>query len=155
MSRIYDAGTAENQYEQLPDLLDEYEGYFSEAKEHLRFKGKTIKQANMENPVWQSYYDQKRIEVKSLVKHFENEVKRVEGKLFRNFKEKHSRELGEREITKYIANEDAYIRMRGYLIEVEEMYGQYESLIDAFRSRGYALNNITKAIVAQVEDNIL
>ena len=136
-------------------MLDEYEGYLSEAKEHLRFKGKTIKQANMENPVWQSYYDQKRIEVKSLVKHFENEVKRVEGKLFRNFKEKHSRELGEREITKYIANEEAYIRMKSYLIEVEELYGQFESMVDAFRGRGYSLNNITKAIVAQVEDNIL
>ena len=85
MSRIFDAGSADNQYAQLPDLLDEYEGYLAEAEEHLQFEGKTIKEANMENPIWQSYYDQKRIEIKSLVKHFEGEVKRVEGKLFRNF----------------------------------------------------------------------
>ena len=138
MSRLPDIGKSSDKipYEHLPDLIAEYDQYLEQAEQHLEIKGKTIKQANMENPTWQSYFDQKRIELRSVVKHFEREVERVHGKLYRKYKENHSRELSDREINQYIKNETAYLRMCAFLIEVDEIYKKFDSVVDTFRGRG-------------------
>lgn len=138
--------------EKLIPLLDEYEADLAEAKLHLGIKGKTIEKALIENPTWQHYYDQKRIELYTLKKHFENEIARVRGKLFRRFKENHSRELNEREIAKYTDSEKEFLTMSALFHEVQEVYMQYESVVEAFRSRGFALNNITKIRVVSMEE---
>ncbi len=139
----------------LPKVLGEYDKALEDVEDLIRIKGKKLEFANMENPAQQSYYDQKRIELKTLTDFMEMEVQRVRGKLFRKYKESHSRELGEREINQYINNEAAYLTKYQMYLEVKEMYQKYQAVVDAFTTRGYALNNITKARVASIEDAIL
>ena len=149
MSRIPDLGKA---HEKLPDVLAEYEAAIGDAEALINIKGKKLENANVENPAWQHYYDQKRIELYTLVKYFEAEVARVRGKLFKNYKENHSRELSEREISRYIDNEKAYLDKNELYLEVKELYEKYQAIVTAFTTRGYALNNITKIRVASLED---
>lgn len=149
MSRIPDLGKANVN---LPNILAEYEADIGGAKALIEIKGKTLERANMENPSWLYYYDQKRIELNTLMKFFENEVTRVRGKLFKNYKENHSIELSEREIQRYIDSEQAYLSMFEMFLEVKELYDQYQSIVDAFKARAYALNNMTKIRVASLED---
>src|SRR5699024_10314242 len=54
-------------------ILDDYRIIRDEADAILEIEGKTIRRALMEQTSWQSYYDQKRGELKSLLKYF-NEV---------------------------------------------------------------------------------
>jgi hypothetical protein len=37
-------------------------------------------------------------------------------------------------------------------LEVKDLHDRYAAVVDAFRSRGFALNNITKIRVAALED---
>lgn len=149
MSRIPDLG---KKHAELPSILEEYEAEIDNAKPILEIKGKRLEAANTENAAWKNYYNQKRIELYTLTKYFEAEVTRVRGKLFRSYKENHTRELNEREILKYIDNEKAYLDMNELYLEVKEMYEKYQAIVDAFTERGYALTNITKIRVASLED---
>jgi hypothetical protein len=142
-------------FEKLPAVLAEYDQALGYSTEEIKIKGKTIEQANMENPTHQSFYDQKRIELKTLTDYINMDVQRIRGKLFKQFKETHSRELNEREINQYINNENAYLTKFQLYLEVKEMYNKYQSVVEAFTARGYALNNITKVRVAMIESDIL
>ena len=152
MSRILDI---KENLAKLPALLVEYEDALNDYESHLSIQGKRLEKANMENPTWQIYYDQKRIELHTLLKFMDAEVDRVRGKLFRSYKENHSRQLSEREINRYIDNEQAYLSMNEIKLEVQEIHDKYHAVVEAFRVRGYALNNITKARCASLEDVML
>lgn len=148
MSKIAELG---KDYKNLPALLEVYEDNLSNANTQLEIKGKKLEIANSENSAWLHYYDQRRVELHTLVKFFEAEQERIRGSLFKSYKENYSRALGEREINRYIENEDAYIYVHSLLLEVEEMYELYQSVVNAFTTRNYALSNITKIRVAQLE----
>jgi hypothetical protein len=149
LSKILDLG---NKHEKLVEVLNEYETALEGVEKILSIKGKRLETANTENPSWQHFYDQKRIELHTLTKYFEAEVQRVRGKLFRAYKENHSRELSEREIGRYIDNEEAYLSMNTVYLEVKELHDKYQAAVDAFTSRGYALNNITKIRCSSLEN---
>lgn len=136
----------------LPDILTEYESALDGFEKNLEIKGKKLEHANREHPGWQSYYDQRRIELYSLVKYYDGQISRVRGKLFKSYTETYSRELSDRAKDKYIDNEKAYLDMLEVFLEVKELYDRYDAVIEAFKSRGYALNNITKIRVSALED---
>jgi len=136
----------------LPKILDKYETTLEEVEGHLAIEGKLLEHSNREQAGWQAYYDQRRIELHTLVKYLEGDIKRVRGKLFRSFIENHSRDLSDRAIDKYIDSEEAFLRANELYLEVKDLYDRYESVVEAFKSRGYALNNITKIRVASIED---
>lgn len=154
MSRIPDLGA---KLQHLPKILDGYEKALKDVVDHINIEGKTIEVANRENAHWQNYYDERRIELRTLVKYFEARVKKVRGKLFKSYTSgpKSNQQYSDRVKDKYIDNEDAYLTMYEVYLEVEEMYEKYEGAVKAFQTRGYALNNITKARVAQVESDII
>lgn len=149
MSKISDLG---KDYKNLPDVLEVYTNDLAEAEEKLKITGKKLEIANSENSAWLHYYDQRRVELHTLVKFFKSEEDRVKGTLFKSYKENYSRALGEREINKYIDNEETYIYVHSLLLEVEEIFELYQSVVTAFTSRNYALSNITKIRVASLEN---
>lgn len=152
MSRIPDLGKG---YENLAAVLAEYDKALEEADDILEVKGKTLEQANKENPAWQAYYDQKRIELKTLVDYMEMQVNRVRGRLFKSYTETYQRDITDRAKDKYIDNEEAFLTTNEIYLEVKEMHNRYQAIVDGFTSRGYALNNITKIRVASLEDVML
>lgn len=136
----------------LPTILMRYENGLDDVEANLAIKGKMLEQANIEQAAWQAYYDQSRIELYSLMKFMEADVARIRGKLWISYTETHTRDLGPRDKDQYINNETAYLDTNELFLEVQELYKKYEAIVDAFRSRGFALNNITKIRISQMED---
>lgn len=149
MSLIGDLGD-NNKY--LPNILDEYETALDGVKANLAIKGKKLEHANREHATWQSYYDERRIELHTLVKHFEIQLAKVRGSLFRQYTENFSRELNDRQKEQYINHDDEFLKASGIYLEVKDLHDRYVGVVDAYRSRGFALNNITKIRVAALED---
>ena len=139
----------------LPEIISRYEGYLKDAKNHLDIKGKTLSNANLEHASWLSYYDEKRIELYSLVKHYENKLAKVKGNLWINFTEKYSVALQSTDKTHYIMREPRYLEVNEFYLITNELYLKYDSLVEAFKARGFALRNITNLRVASLEDSIL
>ena len=139
----------------LPTILAEYADELETVEENLKIKGKRLETANYEQPGWLSHYDQRKIELYTLVKYYEGEVARVRGKLFTKYTETHSHELSDRAKDKYIDNEQAYLTMRELYLEIKEMFDQYESVVKAFEARGFALRNIVNLRVSSMEETII
>ena len=131
MSRIDDLG--EN-YEKLPDLIDEYQTALDQAEGNIQISGKRIDLANIEQASWLAYYDER---------------------LFRQLTENNARDLSDRAKDKYIDSEPAYLEMYSIYLEIHEMYEQFIAIVDAFKARGFALNNLVKLKVAAVEETVL
>ena len=154
MSRVSDLGT---DYKRLPDVLAEYDNELDAVPERLSTRGKTLEEANKENPSWYFYYDERRVELKALVNFFDNEIKRLTAKLYKGYKENPARnvELTERELLRWLDQDEAMIRVRALQLEVQESYDKFVAIVGAFQTRGYSLNNITKARVAEVHNVLL
>jgi hypothetical protein len=152
LSLIADLG---DKNKNLPNILGEYEAALEGYQEHLAIKGKNLEHANREHPAWQSYYDERRMELHTLYKHFETQMYKVRGSLFKQYTESYSRELNDRAKDQYINHEDEFLKISGIYLEVKDLHDRYVSVVDAFRSRGFALNNITKIRVAALEDAVI
>lgn len=152
MSRIPDLGEGNVN---LSNVLAEYEKAYEGVEAILKIEGKKLEYANRENPVWHHYYDQKRIELYTLTKYMEGQIARVRAKLFRSYVETYARDISERAIDKYVDNEQAYLNLLELSLEVQEIYKKFESACNAFTTRGYALNNITKIRCSSLEDVII
>jgi len=142
-------------YKNLPDILAEYEKGLEETKPRIEIKGKNLEAANSEHAAWQLYYESRRADLRTLVKYFEARTASARGKLFKKFTETYNRELSDRQKEKYIDNEEQYLSQYEIYLEIKDVYEQYEAVCNAFQSRGYALNNITKIRVASLEDVII
>lgn len=141
--------------ENVAVILERYDRDLQHAKDHIAIEGKRLEKANLEQASWQAFYDERRIELYTLVKHFEAEVARVRGKLWAKYTDNFTIALGPKDKDQYINKEPAYLLMNAIFLEVKEIYSQYEAVVDAFRSRGFALRNITNIRVSQLEDVIL
>lgn len=152
MSKLHELG---DNFQKLPDLLLQYEKELPQVEMIIKIEGKTLEQANKENPSWQLYFDQKRVELKTIVDYLEIRVSRVRSKLFKQITESNPRDLSDRAKEKFIDSEQAYLNIQELYLEAKEIYAKYQSVVDGFTTRGYALNNITKARVADVQDMML
>jgi hypothetical protein len=101
------------------------------------------------------FYDQKRIELHILKKHMEKEVARVRGKLWKDYTEVHTRELTARDKDNYINQEKAFLNKDELMLIVQELHDKYGALVDAFKSRGYSLNNIVKLRTSSIENDVI
>ncbi len=141
-------------YKNLPDILAEYEKGLEEeiVKPKLNIKGKNLEAANAEHAGWQLYYESRRADLHALAKYFEARTAAARGKLFKKYTETYNRTLSDRQKDKYIDNDEQYLSQYEIYLEIKEVYEKYEAVCNAFQSRGYALNNITKIRVASLED---
>lgn len=160
MSKIMELGDKKatdlkERFKNLPTILAAYEDELEHAEQDLVIKGKSLEVANRENPSLYSYYDQRRMELKTLVDYMDNQVQRTRGRLFKTFTENFNRDLSDRAKDKYIDGEQAYLDIYEIYLEVKEIYNQYESIVEALKLRGYALKNITEIRVHNLENVIL
>jgi hypothetical protein len=142
-------------FSNLVTILDEYDEILTLAEGDLTLVGKTLHDANRDQPIHVRYYSSKLVEIKSLQKHIDARANVIRGTLWGKFKENHSISLGTRDIDQYIAKEPSYSDVMEIIVLVSETVQQFEVLVEAFKSRGFALRNITNARIAEVQEFIL
>ena len=152
MSRIADLG---KNYERLPALLAEYDEHLALAPERLAIKGKVIEEALKEQAAWPVFYDEKRRELNTLVKHMDSRVSAVRGRLYRAYTENYSRDLPDRTKDKYIDNENDFLSINELYLEIYELAEKYDAVVEAFKVRGFALRDIVVARTHQFQNGLL
>lgn len=150
MSRIGDLGP---NLANLPNIIASYEDALQQAREVLPIENKTLERAHKEQCAWIGYFDERRAELKTLVKYLMANESKVRGQLVRRYTERSTRALGERAMNSYIDSEAEYLAAHELLLEVEELYEKYTAVVEAFNKRGFALRDITAARVADVQHN--
>ena len=138
-------------YVKLPDILDQFKKDLEPAKEQVNNDGKLLETCLSKNSALMHYYDERRIRLHSLVKFFRMEVDRVRGEKYKQYNENYSRSITIQMMNKYIDAEPAYLEIYQILIEIEEVYEDYVSVVDTFKQRHYELTNMTKLRIANLE----
>lgn len=141
-------------YKNLNGMIEPYLADLVNMEPYLKVSGKTLEEANREQPQWFSYFDERRVELHTWLKFFEAEIARVRSKLLKGM-ENYALDLSDRMKEKYIDGEEAYLAVYEKYLAIKEVHDQYASAVESFRMRGFALNNITKIRVASLEDVIL
>lgn len=136
-------------------VITEYEKHLNDVEENLRIKGKRLESANVEHASWLVFYDQKRVELYAIYKYMEMQVERVRGKLWKSYTEDYGHILSQKDKEQYINSEPAYLNMNELYLEIKELHGKYESIVDSYKARGFALNNITKIKISEASEYIL
>lgn len=152
MSRLADLG---HQYNNLPNLIAEYEDAFADVAEHLRLAGKMLEVAQKEQGAWPIYYATRRAELKTILDYLDDRVSAKRGELAKRYVENYSRQVGERVMNSFIDSEPEYLKIRELYLEVEDLYRRYDAAVDAFDKRGYAIRDITNARINQLQNSQL
>jgi len=139
----------------IDKVINLYNQDLVDYKSNLVIMHKRIDIAVMEQAGWYSYYDTKRVELKTIYDYIGMQLDKVHSILWKKFTEKHSRELTQKDKDVYIKQDPAYMDMAIILLHTKEVYEQYVSVVESFKMRGYSLNNLTKLRVAQQEDWIV
>jgi len=149
MSLIAEVGS---QFEHLPDVIEKYTSELEYFENNLKIEGKNLERANIEQAPWLSYYDQRRIELRSLSKYLEYKMESVRGRLWKSYTETYNRELGPKDKEQYINNEPEFLSYVELYLEVDELAKKYEAIVDAFKARGFSLRNITELRIHSLSD---
>jgi hypothetical protein len=141
--------------EKLLLTLDEYRASIKEVEAILTFQGKTLQQIDREQVAWPFYYEQKRIELETLLKFAKMQEDKIRSTLARKYKENYSFDLGDRLRDSYIDSEPSYLAIHELVIEIEHVVNLYRSVCDCFQTRGYTLRNMTEHFVNNIQDRVI
>lgn len=152
MSKI---GILGKKFEGLASLIDDYDQHLNVVEHRLSLRGKTIEEANKEQAVWPIFYDERRAELETLCKHLETQVEKIRGALFRKIKESNARDTSDRAVDKYVDAQDEFIQANEVYLELFELFEKYKAVVDAFKTRGFALRNIVESRIHKIEQSLL
>lgn len=141
-------------YKNLGTVLAPYIQALDEKDQNLKIEGKLLEHANREQASWISFYDERRMELATYLKFFEMEIGRVRAECLKAM-EKYPRELSDRAKDKYIDGNEKYLAVYEQYLAVKELHGLFESAVESFKQRGFALRNITNIRCAALEDVVI
>lgn len=144
-------GKLENVVNVLFDYEDKLVGY----ENNIQIKGKTLEQALKEQASWYAYYNERRIELNSIVKYLDQQLKKIRAELYVQYNENYNPALTDRAIEKYIDRENTVLNMNRIILEAQEIIEKYDMILDAFNRRGFALRDITASRVNDIHNSSL
>lgn len=132
-------------------FLKSIEGKITGYKDHLSLKGKNIEVANMEQGTYPAYYDEIKLDLKSLLSYYELRVKEVKAEAWKAILTHSKLDHSDREKEILVNENVSYKNIQRTFLYVKEFYDLLDGICEQFKARAYALNNLTKIRVAGLE----
>jgi hypothetical protein len=136
----------------LDKVINVYTSYLDEVEDLLRISGKPISVVNAEQSGWANYYHEKEVEVKYIKEYVKLVLDSTKGKLWQKYTEKMDRVLTPKDKEEYIKHDPVYLDMLEKYLKVEELHDQFKRVVSSYDKLGYALNNLTRLIIASNDD---
>jgi hypothetical protein len=133
-------------------FLDAALSKIKDYKTHLSLKGKNIEVANVEQASYLAYYDEIRVDLKSLLAYYEVRVREAKSAAWKLINDVSKLDHSDREKEILVNNNPAYQKINRVYLEIKEMHDTLDSICDQFKNRAFTLNNIVKIRVAALED---
>lgn len=138
-------------FENIAIALEEYAKKLEPVKADLNVTNKPIDTANIEQASLMYLYHECYVELKAILNYVEDTLNSTKGRLWKNLTDDSNRMLQQKDKEQYINHDPEYLAMRELYIEVEELTAKFAAAVEAFKSRGYALNNLTRLILKDLE----
>lgn len=120
-------------------------------KEHLSLNGKNIEKANVEQAAYLAYYDEIRVDLKSLLSYYELKIKEVKAQSWKLLND-HKVASSDREKEILVNGNVTFLKVNRIYLEIKEMHDIVDGIVEQFKNRAYTLTNLTKIRVAALQD---
>ena len=141
--------------ELIDEIISEYSKKIIGWDAQVQLSGKPLGIANAEQAAYASYYDQMRVELDTIKEFIEYKTRKAKVAAIKTILTHSAKSYGERILEKMAEDDPVYDKYYSYLIRVTHIYQKTASIVESFKQRAYSLNNISKAVVAGVENTIL
>lgn len=142
-------------YTKLRHTIIEYENKICGWEDNLAINQKLLERALVEHHGWAAYYDQIKVELWTLVKHFDLEINACAGNAYEVIKENSKLDHPEAGIKRMIAKHPDFIMLNRLKLEVEELHEKADSISKQFYQRGFTLKLYVKMIELDAEDRTI
>jgi hypothetical protein len=141
----------------LDDILDEYIILHKVSKDLVDLKGVDLGEALAAQPSDYLFYRTCTNYLKRILDYMESLLRYERAKEASKIRDTKSRasDLNDRTISQLIDGREHIQDITINVIKIREVYDLHLSIIDSFNQRGYALNNLTKALESEIQNVIL
>jgi hypothetical protein len=139
----------------LPARVALYEQLIEAAEPLFNLDDRKLEEACKDQAKNLMFYDLMLQECKTVEDAIRIKIDEIESTLYRQLNENSNRVLGTRDIQQYVKSEPRYVAAQEILLEVTMVKRKLEAVVEALKSMGWSINNITKLRIAQLENAVL
>ena len=133
-------------YSNLDDIMQDYDKLYKIGRELIVIENRTLAEGLSAQGAERQFFGYCASLLRSIVRGIELELSAARGKLYREIAEKHSRDYNDRAINQLIDGNDTVFEINMRLIQVREYYEKFSDMVESYNQRGFALNNLTRAM---------
>jgi len=148
-----DLQKSDKTFEITREALKEYQRDLVQVEALLDRKARTLEVQLAEQPSWLMYYSERKAHLHALVRFFSMKLEERKSHLWRHYTEDYKRELTSTDKERYIDGEESYILLIEMLLEAKEVFEEFDSAVEAFKSQGYALSSLARLRASEARTN--
>lgn len=139
-------------FDNLPEILESYENRMNGWKKNVQIDGKNIEGANVEQSSWLAYYDELKVELRTLVDFLDLKIDEIRGKLTSEILNNSSLDTNHQTRERLIDAEPTYVKLYQNKLLAKEVYNTADMIVNNFIQRGYILKNLVQIRTAALQD---
>lgn len=136
-------------------LVDKFEKAIDESMEALKLEGKTLAEVNKEQPVLMYRYSTLLAECDNTVKYLDSVVSKTRSEIFQRLHKTSDRNLTDRIIDKYVDAEQSYLDNLHLYLEIKAMRDKLAAVVEALRSRSWAIKHLVDLRINSLEHGVI
>lgn len=125
-------------------IINDYEKKLSGWEKNVSLDNKNIERVNIEQSSWLAYYDEIKVNLKTMVEYFEYLLKNQKAQDIRVLMRTSEKSLTDRMLDKLAEDSQDYKDIFMVYLEVKELYLMADSIVNQLYQRAYSINNIVK-----------
>ena len=137
------------------EFIKQCEGLLEQAPKILELRGKTIGEANIEQPTWMSVFDEKKVELGVVRDYIQKQIEHQRGIFWKNLTMKSNFDLNSKDKEMFVNSKSEVMELHKIYLRVDELYKKFCAVVTAFEQRGYVLRNLTELRVNSLDDSTL
>lgn len=139
----------------VDEYVNKYNAEIEQCKDFFTLEDKNLEYMCKKLPYYVSQFKDIQAEIKTIDSYLDFRRDQIEGTLYKKYLENSQRVLGPKEIGMYIKQDDDYIVITEFILEISHIKNKIIAILEALEVVHWQMNNIVKIRVASLEEIIL
>ena len=139
----------------LDDILTEYDTISTTAKDLVKLPGKNLSEALATQPAEYHFFRRCSVNLRGLMEFMDASLKHARGTKYDKIRRTEAKDINDRAINSLIDADPDILGMTFQYLRVKDMYDRFQGIVDSYNQRGFALNNMTKALEVAAIDYLI
>lgn len=146
---------ATGELSKIPELLGALEVDVQQVELDLAIRGKSLEEANREQPELYFKYNFIYQKLKAIAKMIDCKIDHAKSLKYKNYKSGSNVSLNTTDLNQWVTGEKDIQAMYTVAILLDEYLYQYDAIVKAFEMRGYSLKNVTESRINAVNSMVI